>query len=145
MQKIQYKLNHYYELPHVLFVCLIVGLGVFFGVKSITLMIATMVLTFLVQALIKRIESIEIDEKREHIVINHKNYFGFKGTIKYTLEGNSFTFKEENVSRMSKRKIFRLKSKGKTILKLTSSEQGLDDYTLSEFVKQVEPYLNLDS
>lgn len=135
-----YILKPYADLYSPILSVVIVGLFLYYLTYNLYILLISTFGILLFYSLVRKKSKIELDIKKNEIIVHYTNYFGFKSLKKYSLKKTNYSYKLENITSISKREVLRIKKNDKTIVKLVSSENGITDFMLLEIVTIIESH-----
>lgn len=136
----EYILKPYSDIYSPILSVTIVGIFLYYLTYNLYILLVSTFVILLFYSFLKRKSKIKLNIKESEIIIHYTNFFGFKSLKKYSLHETNYSFKLENITSISKRKVLRIKKNDKTIVKLVSSENGITDDMLLEIVTLIENY-----
>lgn len=136
----EYILKPYSDIYSPILSVTIVGIFLYYLTYNLYILLISTFGILLFYSLVRNKSKIELDIKKNEIIIHYTNYFGFKSLKKYSLKETNYSYKLENITSISKREVLRIKKNDKTIVKLVSSENGITDDMLLEIVTLIENY-----
>lgn len=136
----EYILKPYSDIYSPILSVTIVGIFLYYLTYNLYILLVSTFVILLFYSFLKRKSKIKLNIKESEIIIHYTNFFGFKSLKKYSLHETNYSFKLENITSISKRKVLRIKKNDTSIIKLVSSENGITDDMLLEIVTIIENY-----